>query len=46
MRDQLKDERERDALEKALEGVQEIITAANKLPPDEPQPDKHKKDKG
>jgi acyl-CoA reductase-like NAD-dependent aldehyde dehydrogenase len=46
MRDQLKDEQERDALEKALEGVQEIITAANKLPPEEPQPEKRKKDKG
>ena len=46
LRDQLKEERERDALEKALEGVQEIIAAAGKLPAETEQTGKQKKEKG
>jgi hypothetical protein len=46
LRDQLKEERERDALERAIEGAQEIVAAAGKLPPDAPEPGKQKKEKG
>jgi hypothetical protein len=46
LRDRLKEEGERDALEKALEGVQEIITAAGKLPAETEQTEKQKKEKG
>jgi len=46
LRDQMKEERERDALEKALEGVQEIITAAGRLGPEAPPSEKQKKEKG
>src|SRR5215210_1893050 len=46
LRDKLKEEAERDALEKAIEVVQEIIVAAGKLPPETQQTEKHKKGKG
>jgi hypothetical protein len=46
LREQIKEERERDALEKALEGVQEILAAAGKLPPETEPPVKQKKEKG
>jgi hypothetical protein len=46
LREQLKEERERDALEKALEGVQEIIAAAGRLGPETQSTEKQKKEKG
>jgi hypothetical protein len=45
MRDQAKDETEREALEQTLENAQAIITAANKLPPDVKEKDKGKAEK-
>jgi acyl-CoA reductase-like NAD-dependent aldehyde dehydrogenase len=47
MREQAKDEAERDVLEQSLEEIQSILEAANKLPPDVKEKDKGKKsDKG
>ncbi|HEX8141484.1 MAG TPA: hypothetical protein VF553_02745 [Pyrinomonadaceae bacterium] len=46
LRDKLKEEAERDALEKALEGIQEIIVAAGKLEPEPQQTGKQKKEQG
>ncbi|HEX8772980.1 MAG TPA: hypothetical protein VF735_05195 [Pyrinomonadaceae bacterium] len=46
LRDQLKEERERDALEKALEGIEEIIAAAGRLGPETQPSEKQKKEKG
>lgn len=46
LREQMKEEQERDALEKALEGVQEIIAAAGKLAPETQPSEKQKKEKG
>jgi hypothetical protein len=43
LREQLKEERERAALESAVEGLQEIIAAAGKLPPETPETGKPKK---
>ncbi|HEY0407714.1 MAG TPA: hypothetical protein VGC89_18410 [Pyrinomonadaceae bacterium] len=43
MREQAKDEAERDVLEQALEHIQSILEAANKLPPDVQEKDKGKK---
>jgi hypothetical protein len=43
LRDEVKDERERGALESAMESMQEIIAAAGKLPADAPETGKPKK---
>jgi hypothetical protein len=46
LREQAQEEREKDALERAIEGAQEIIAAAAKLPPEMPEAGKPKKQKG
>jgi hypothetical protein len=46
LREQVKEDGERDALEKAIEGVQEIIAAAGKLSPETEETEKPKKGKG
>jgi hypothetical protein len=46
MRERAQEEREKDALERAIEGAQEIITAAGKLPPETQPAGKPKKQKG
>lgn len=46
MREQAQEEREKDALERAIEGAQEIIAAASKLPPETQPTGKPKKQKG
>jgi acyl-CoA reductase-like NAD-dependent aldehyde dehydrogenase len=46
MRERAQEEREKDALERAIEGAQEIITAASKLPPETQPTGKPKKQKG
>jgi hypothetical protein len=43
MREQAKEEAERDVLEQSLEHIQSILEAANKLPPDVKEKDKGKK---
>lgn len=46
LREQAREERERDALERAIEGAQEVIAAAGKLPPETQEAGKPKKGKG
>jgi len=46
MRERAQEEREKDALERAIEAAQEIIAAASKLPPETQPAGKPKKQKG
>ena len=45
MRQQAKDETERESLERAIENAQSVVEAANKLPPDVKEKDKAEKSK-